>query len=133
MRTSGYAASTQVVGEVAEEPAGRESEVWPRVPVAAKGSPPETIAAPPDSDQVELSKSPPGASSYQLLSAHGVNAWLSGAALQGLRLIGPACARLVGSATRAVALSAPTVERRPTSLVGREVTDLLLWAVLGLQ
>jgi hypothetical protein len=51
---------TQVLGDVAEEPAGSDSELEPGVPVAANGSLPEAMEAPPDSVQPPDSKSPAG-------------------------------------------------------------------------
>jgi hypothetical protein len=46
-RTVGYAASTQVDGDSADEPAGRSSDQEPSEPVAAYGSLPGTRCAPP--------------------------------------------------------------------------------------
>jgi hypothetical protein len=62
-RIEGYVASTHVRGDRADDPPGRDSEEEPSVPVAAYGSLPATSLAPPVNVQVELSKSPPGASS----------------------------------------------------------------------
>jgi hypothetical protein len=79
-------ASTHVKGDWADDPAGRDSEEEPRVPVAAYGSLPATRLAPPVNVHVELSKSPPGASSYLAKSNHRANGWLSAEASQALRL-----------------------------------------------
>src|SRR5262249_29851578 len=70
-RTDGSAASTQVAGDCADEPAGSVSDQLPCVPVAAKGSLPGTRRAPPLNVHAGFSKSPPGASSYEARSAQG--------------------------------------------------------------
>src|SRR4051812_19685612 len=62
-RIEGRVASTHVRGDRADEAAGRDSEKEPRVLVAAYGSLPATSSAPRAKVHVELSKSPPGASS----------------------------------------------------------------------
>jgi hypothetical protein len=62
-RIDGSVASTHVGGDWADDPPGRDSEEEPTVPVTPYGSLPATRCAPPVRVQVELSKSPPGASS----------------------------------------------------------------------
>jgi hypothetical protein len=62
-RIEGYPASTHVEGDCADDPVGKESEEEPRVPVAAYGSLPATSLPPPVKVHLDLSKSPPGASS----------------------------------------------------------------------
>src|SRR5438309_10342598 len=46
-RIDGYAASTHVTGDLADDPAGKDSEEEPRWPVAAYGSLPAISSAPP--------------------------------------------------------------------------------------
>src|SRR5262245_61659136 len=54
-RIEGWVASTHVKGERADDPAGRDSEEEPRVPVAAYGSLPATSSARLVNVHVELS------------------------------------------------------------------------------
>jgi hypothetical protein len=120
-RRVGFAASTQVWGDCPEEPAGKESESAPNVPVAAKVSLPATRLAPPLSVQGELvksefSKSPPGASSYEASSPHGANGWLTAAELQGVRLIRAAPATEAEQPSETAAPSAQPTEAVPRIL-----------------
>src|SRR5262245_5497842 len=114
-RIEGWVASTHVNGERADDPAGRDSEEEPGAPVAAYGSLPATSSARLVNVHVELSKSPPGESSYFAKSSHGINGWLSCVRLQALRrakdvgLTTFACAPDTTGANRAVAPKAHAI------------------------
>jgi hypothetical protein len=134
-RTEGWAASTHVKGDWADDPAGRDSEDEPKVPVAAYGSLPATSSALPVNLHVELSKSPPGASSYLAKSNHRANGWLSAESLQLSRLTEDvelttlACALETIGARRAVAPKAHEIE----TLLRKRRTDLIIGPSTGAE
>ncbi|HKR99340.1 MAG TPA: hypothetical protein VJU79_07480 [Candidatus Dormibacteraeota bacterium] len=126
-RIEGWVASTHTKGDRADDPAGRDSEDEPSVPVAAYGSLPATRLAPPVNVHVELSKAPPGASSYLAKSNHGANGRLAAERLQALRPTTFACAAETIGVRRA---GAPNMHAIETVLIKRR-TELVIGPLHG--